>query len=204
MKVTKRQLKKIIREDRAQEIVKLVSTRIPEVGFGEMDEEDFDAVKVELEDDGLADEQELSQLSFQKWQDLKEGHSVMKITKRQLKRIIKEEKRKLVNENVWTRGESASALLAFGRAYASLGSKVQEQVDAVVDAYLGGGAREWDANQHFLEVVYEQNPNAIEMAHNTLRQPLQALDGQDAEDVLDALDEAMNAFNSGDGAGGDP
>ena len=55
----------------------------------------------------------------------------MKITKRQLRRIIKEEKHKLVNENVWARGESASALLAFGRAYAGLGSKVQEQVDAV-------------------------------------------------------------------------
>jgi hypothetical protein len=125
----------------------------------------------------------------------------MKITKRQLRRIIKEEKHKLVNENVWARGESASALLTFGRAYAGLGSAVQEQVDAVVDAYLAGGAREWDANQHFLDVVYEQNPNAIEMAHNKLRGPLRLLVG--AEDVLDALDEAMNAFNAGDGAGGD-
>jgi len=131
------------------------------------------------------------------------GEKMMKITKSQLKRIIKEEKQKLVNENVWARGESASALLAFGRAYAGLGSAVQEQVGAVVDAYLAGGAREWDPNQHFTDVVYNQNPNAIEMAHNTLRQPLRALDGRDAEDVLDALDEAMNAINAGDGGEGD-
>ena len=123
----------------------------------------------------------------------------MKITKRQLRRIIKEEKTKLFNEqNVWARGESASALLEFGRAYAGLGAAVGEQCDAVVNAYLAGGAREWDPNQHFLETVYEQNPNAIEIAYNTLRQPLQALDGQDAEDVLDALNEAMEIIRQGD------
>lgn len=121
----------------------------------------------------------------------------MKITKRQLRRIIKEEKQRL-RENVWAKGEAASALLEFGRAYGGLGGAVQEQLDAVVDAYLAGGAREWDANQHFLETVYEQNPNAIEMAHNTLRQPLQALDGQDAESVLDALNEAMEIIRQGE------
>lgn len=114
------------------------------------------------------------------------------------RRVIREEKRRPVNENVWGRGESTSALLSFGRAYAGLGGAVQDQVDALVDAYLAGGAREWDPNQHFLEVVYEQNPNAIEIAYNTLRQPLQALDGQDAEDVLDALNEAMEIIRQGD------
>jgi len=121
----------------------------------------------------------------------------MRVTKRQLRRIIREEKQRL-RENVWARGEGASALLEFGKAYAHLGAAVGEQCDAVVNAYHAGGAREHDPNQHFLEVVYEQNPNAIEMAHNTLRQPLQALDGQDAEDVLDALNEAMEIIRQGD------
>jgi|LWDU01.1.fsa_nt_gi hypothetical protein len=129
----------------------------------------------------------------------------MKVTKRQLRRIIREEKSRLVNEqNVWARGESANALLSFGRAYAGLGAAVQEQTDALVEAYLAGGGREWDPDQHFVDAVYEQNPNAIETAHNTLRQPLQALDGQDAESVLDALNEAMEIIRQGEVARGEP
>ena len=123
----------------------------------------------------------------------------MKITKRQLRKIIREEKSRLVSEqNVWDRGESASALLTFGKAYAGLGAAVQEQTDAIVEAYLAGGAREDDPNQHFLEAVYEQNPNAIEAAYNTLRGPLQSLGGIDASDVIGALDEAMEIIRQGD------
>jgi len=114
------------------------------------------------------------------------------------RRVIREEKRRPVNENVWARGESTSALLSFGRAYAGLGGAVQDQVDALVDAYLAGGAREWDPNQHFLEVVYEQNPNAIEMAYNALRNSLQMLGDENAGDVLDALKEAMNIIRQGE------
>jgi hypothetical protein len=122
----------------------------------------------------------------------------MKVTKRQLKKIIKEEKAKLFNENVWARGESASALLTFSRAYAGLGGAVQEQTDDIVEAYLAGGAREYDPDQHFLEAVYEQNPNAIEAAYNTLREPLRILGDENAGDVLDALEEAMNIIRQGD------
>ena len=123
----------------------------------------------------------------------------MKVTKRQLKRIIREEKSRLFNEqNVWARGESASALLSFGRAYAGLGAAVQEQTDAIVEAYLAGGAREYDPDQHFLEAVYEQNPNAIETAYNALREPLRILGDENAGDVLDALEEAMNIIRQGD------
>ena len=123
----------------------------------------------------------------------------MKVTKTQLRRIIREEKSRLVNEqNVWARGESASALLSFGRAYAGLGAAVQEQTDAIVEAYLAGGAREHDPDQHFLEVVYEQNPNAIETAYSALRMPLRFLGDENAGDVLDALEEAMNIIRQGD------
>jgi hypothetical protein len=62
---------------------------------------------------------------------------------------------------------------------------------------LAGGAREDDPNQHFLEAVYEQNPNAIEAAYNTLRGPLQSLGGIDASDVIGALDEAMEIIRQG-------
>jgi hypothetical protein len=127
----------------------------------------------------------------------------MKVTKRQLRKIIREEKSRLVSEqNVWDRGESASALLTFGKAYAGLGAAVQEQTDAIVEAYLAGGAREDDPNQHFLEAVYEQNPNAIEAAYNTLRGPLQSLGSIDASDVIGALDEAMEIIRQGDAEAG--
>ena len=126
----------------------------------------------------------------------------MKVTKRQLKRIIREEKSRLVNEQgVWARGESASALLSFGKAYAGLGAAVQEQTDASVEAYLEldvSGSFDAEADQHFLEAVYEQNPNAIETAYNTLRGPLQSLGGIDASDVIGALDEAMEIIRQGE------
>jgi len=63
---------------------------------------------------------------------------------------------------------------------------------------LAGGAREHDADQHFLEVVYEQNPNAIETAYNALRNSLQILGDENAGDVLDALNEAMEIIRQGD------
>ena len=97
MKITKRQLRRIIKENRSQEILKLISDKISEVGFGDEDEEDFESVKIELEEDGLASQEELDQLTFESWKDLKES-TQMKITKRQLRRIIKEEKQKILNE----------------------------------------------------------------------------------------------------------
>ena len=80
MKIAKDRLKEIIKEEindlqivvenRGQEIVDLISDRISEVGFGDENEEDFDAAKVELEEDGLASEQELEQITFERWQAL--------------------------------------------------------------------------------------------------------------------------------------
>ena len=127
----------------------------------------------------------------------RQGRDEMKVTKRQLKRIIREEKSRLFNEqNVWAREESASALLSFARAYSGIGAAVQEQTDAVVAAYLDGGS--YDPDAEFRDVVYEQNPNAIEAAYNTLREPLRILGDENAGDVLDALEEAMNIIRQGD------
>ena len=91
MKITRRQLKRIIRENRSQqEIATLVTGRIKDVGFGDENEEDFKYVKIELEEDGLASEDELDQLTFDQWKELKESKA-MKIKLSKLRRIIKEQ-----------------------------------------------------------------------------------------------------------------
>jgi hypothetical protein len=127
----------------------------------------------------------------------------MRVTKRQLRRIIREEKSRLINEqnSQWAGqfedlapGESANELLSFADAYAGLGNAVQEQVNAVVKAYLTGAERLEDSEQYFLEVVYEQNHSAIEMAFNNLRGPLEILKAKQSRDVLDALWEAMTVI----------
>ena len=116
----------------------------------------------------------------------------MKITKRQLKRIIKEEKRKLLSEqgSAWGAGANPNILadysiLDFAIAWGTLGPQIQEQVIALLEVYgAGGHAPEWE------EAVYEQNPAAIDMAMQRLRGPLTTL-GQtnpDAEELLDALE----------------
>ena len=100
MKITKRQLRRIIRENRSQEILKLISDRISDVGFGDEDEEDFESVKIELGEDGLATQEELDQLTFDQWKELKESKT-MKITESKLRQIVREalliERREMLN-----------------------------------------------------------------------------------------------------------
>jgi hypothetical protein len=114
----------------------------------------------------------------------------MKITKRQLRRIIREEKQKLINEN-WER-ETGSMLIDFAQAWASLGGAVQEQVVAVLAAW-SDGAHEPD----WSDAVYEQNPNAIDMAVQRLGPFLRDL-GEDGEYLWDALEEAQKVYRQGD------
>ena len=59
----------------------------------------------------------------------------MKITKRQLRRIIKEEKQKLLKEQFGSMVETGSALIDFAEAYSGLGNAVQEQFSAIATAY---------------------------------------------------------------------
>lgn len=142
----------------------------------------------------------------------------MKITKRQLIKIIKEEKAKLLGESFSTmrsrasghikdisRGgailnemwgdsvETGSDLIDFAKAYAGLGGAVQEQVDAVVASYNNGGF-----SPEFDEVVYEQNPNAIRMAYDKLGRVLGMMDNDDALMISEALQEAMEIYQRGD------
>ena len=117
----------------------------------------------------------------------------MRLTKRRLQRIIKEQ----FGETI----DTGSIWIEFARAYSSLGTAVQDQVDAVVGAYIndatispaGTGPRSED----FLETVYEQNPNAIEMALQKLRYILPGA-GPEAEEILQALEAAEKIYMEGD------
>jgi hypothetical protein len=93
--------------------------------------------------------------------------------------------------------ETGSALIDFAQAYAGLGSAVQDQVNAVVGAYVNGGGPESD---QFLEVVYEQNPNAISMAMDKVGRLIQNSHGlgDEGEMVFEALQAATEIYEQGD------
>ena len=110
----------------------------------------------------------------------------MKITKRQLRRIIKEEKQKLLKEYGGMSSEAMSPLVQFGQAYSSLGGAVQEQIVDVVNAHIDGRVK--DA---------EINPNALDLAFQRLQKPLSALaraGSEDAQEVMDALEAATEMY----------
>tara|TARA_A100001015_G_scaffold126330_2_gene139993 strand:- start:148 stop:531 length:384 start_codon:yes stop_codon:yes gene_type:complete len=114
----------------------------------------------------------------------------MKITKRQLRRIIKEEKQRLLKEFGAMDKEVLSPLVEFGQAWSGLGDSVQSQIIDVVNGYI-------EANE---EMVYEINPNALKIATRRLSRSLNIL-GQsnpDAEEVMEALEWAQGIFDQGD------
>ena len=113
----------------------------------------------------------------------------MKITKRQLRRIIKEEKRKLLKE-MWGNAESQSPLIQFSQAWASLGGAVQEQMITIVNAYIENNP----------EDAYDVNPAALKEARYRLGNSLNVL-GQsnpDAAELLEAMEWAQDIFDEGD------
>ena len=114
----------------------------------------------------------------------------MKITKTQLSRIIKEEKARLLSEFGARGTDGASTLIDFAHAYSGLGNAIQEQIEQVVAAYInfGGG-------DQFVEVVYDQNPNALEQAYYKLGNILNRFDSDEANDVLEALESAKRVYD---------
>ena len=118
----------------------------------------------------------------------------MRIGKRQLRRIIREEKTKL-HESWGGPEDTGSDMLEFARAYASLGSAVQEQVNAVVHAYVQFGS-----DAEFEDIVSRQNPAAIDMARMKLGRFLDAMPSDDSMTVLHALDIAIDWYDTA----GDP
>ena len=103
----------------------------------------------------------------------------MKITQKQLRRIIREERSRLLSEQGGFGPDNmAMVLIEFAKAWSSMGGAVQEQVEAIIEASEG-------EPEEFEEVVYQQNPNAIDMALRQLENKGENLEGMD--DLMDTL-----------------
>ena len=93
--------------------------------------------------------------------------------------------------------ETGSDLIDFAKAYSGLGSAVQEQFEALANAWIIEGAHEpaWS------DAVYEQNPNAIDMVEQRLSSILMRLaqeGSENAEALLDVIEEAQKIYRQGD------
>ena len=119
----------------------------------------------------------------------------MKITKQQLRRIIKEERQKLLKEDGAMNESSmspaqpqASTLVTFAHAYLSLGDAVQSQLIELVDAHNDGRLE---------DAAYELSPEALDLAFQKLQRPLSALASEgskDAMNMMDAMEAAAEIF----------
>lgn len=128
----------------------------------------------------------------------------MKITKRQLQRLIHEgvqkqikaRGKKVLREQYGSMVETGSDLIEFAQAYSGLGNAVQEQFSALVSSWTNNPyPDEWE------EIVYEQNPNAIDMVEQRLTSVLKRLvqnGSDDAEHLLDVIEEAQKIYREGD------
>ncbi len=114
----------------------------------------------------------------------------MKITKRQLRKIIKEERNNLLKEQ--SMGiEALSPLVEFGNAWSGLGSMVAEQMTALVNAYI---------ENDDMSLYDNVNRNAFDTAKRRLMPPLMRLGetNPDAEEVLEAFEWAQGIYDEGD------
>ena len=122
----------------------------------------------------------------------------MKISKRQLKTIIKEEKAKLLKEQRAGAGadfETGSILVEFAQQYAALGSAIQEQLNEVIKVYLvdGGFPEELE------DAIMQQNPAALERAVGQLRRTVSQMDDegfQEASDLMNLFEEIDTALRN--------
>ena len=105
---------------------------------------------------------------------------------------IPQGREKLFEQGGWD-VESGSPLIDFAKAWSGLGGAVQEQVEAILVEWIVEGAHEPD----WSETVYEQNPNAIDMAVQRLGPHLRDL-GDAGEEIWDALEEAQKIYRQGD------
>ena len=120
---------------------------------------------------------------------------MMKITKRQLRRIIKEEKQSILEEQRAGAGanfETGSILVEFAQQYAALGSAIQEQLNEVIKVYLvdGGMVDELE------DAIMQQNPAALERAVGQLRRTVSQMESEGFEEASDL----MNLFEEIDTA----
>jgi hypothetical protein len=115
----------------------------------------------------------------------------MKITEKQLRQIIREERARMSEGWGYSSSPSGSSLMDFARAYSTLGEAVSSQVEAVVEAYLSAGGDIEDDN--FVDVVFSQNPSALDLASERLMGALrQGNLGNEGQAVMDALTAAIS------------
>ena len=110
----------------------------------------------------------------------------MKITKRQLRRIIKEEKAKILKEQRAGAGadfETGSVLVEFAQQYAALGSAMQEQLNEVIKVYLVDGGMP----EELEEAIMMQNPNALERGVRQLRRTVSQMASEGYEEAGDLM-----------------
>ena len=112
----------------------------------------------------------------------------MKVTKRQLRRIIREEKRTLLREFGAMDKEVLSPLVQFAQDWSGLGDSVQSQIIDVVNGYIENNP----------EDVYEINPNALDIAKRRLSRSLRMMTDDDAQEIMEALEWAEGIFRQGD------
>lgn len=110
----------------------------------------------------------------------------MKITRGHLRALVKES---IIAESGWESGVSAAdptVLLDFARAYAKVGTMVQEQFEQLVMAYFDSGPEspEWE------DAVFGVNPNAVMM----LRQGMNGMN----EGIDEMFEEYDTMYNSGE------
>ena len=116
----------------------------------------------------------------------------MKITKKQLKRIIKEERQKLLKEQSAMDKEALSPLVEFAQAYSGLGDIVHSQLIDLVNAHI---------ENRLEDAVYEMSRGALDVSFRRLQRPLSALaraGSEDAMDMMDAMEAAVEIFEQGD------
>ena len=112
----------------------------------------------------------------------------MKITRKQLRRIIKEEKQKLLKEFGAMDKEAMSPLIQFSQAWSGLGDAIQSQMIDLINGFV----------ENREDAVYEVNPNAFEQAMRRLQGPLMEL-GQtnpDAEEIIEAMEWAQGIMQN--------
>ena len=110
----------------------------------------------------------------------------MKITKRQLRRIIKEEKANILKEQragAAADFETGSTLVEFAQQYAALGSAMQEQLNEVIKVYLVDGGMPDELE----DAIMMQNPAALERGVRQLRRTVAQMASEGYEEAGDLM-----------------
>ncbi len=201
MKITKRQLARIIKEEIAtvtdaaieDVVMSILSDEGGAAGLEPIEDalEDLEDDEISLPDepieDVVGDVTGVKRHADGDYIDTTQLESRVRVTKRQLRRIIKEEKQMVLKEyGAGADFETGSILVEFAQKYAALGSAIQEQFNEVAKAYFvdGGFPDELE------DAIMQQNPAALERAVGQLRRTV----SQMADEGLEEADMLMSLF----------